>query len=161
MIPSIDFETYSEAGYVWTGAKWGALDGAPSGKNRYGLGCVGAAVYAEHPSTEVLSLAWSSGFWKPGDMNPETLFLHIESGGLLAAWNAPFEYWIWNKVCVPRYNWPPLPLRQLRCSMARARAWCLPPGLDAAGDALCAVPPPMGHVPMPPVAAFDDSDIPF
>lgn len=135
-IVSMDFETYSEAGYVWNGERWGALPGAPSGKNRYGLGCVGIAVYAEHPSTEVLCLSYGGKRWKPGDYPPETLFLHIESGGLVAAFNAPFEWWIWNTICTKRYSWPPLPLRQLRCSAARARAHALPPSLEMAGDVL-------------------------
>lgn len=135
-VVSLDFETYSEAGYVWNGKRWGALPGAPSGKNRLGLGCVGAAAYAEHPSTEVLCLAHGAHLWKPGDPAPETLFLHIENGGLWAAWNAPFEWWIWNTVCTRQYGWPHLPLRQGRCSAARARAWSLPPSLAGAGEAL-------------------------
>ena len=55
-LPEMDFETYSEAGFLWdeAGQKWGC----PKGATRKGIFAVGAAVYAEHPSTEVLSLAY-------------------------------------------------------------------------------------------------------
>jgi len=58
VLPDMDFETYSEAGYAWdaTARKWGALPGAPASKR--GLSAVGAARYAEHPSTDVLCLAY-------------------------------------------------------------------------------------------------------
>ena len=137
MIPTLDFETYSEAGYVWDVAagKWAALPGAPSGKK--GLPVVGAAVYATHPSTEVLCLAYDIGrgpqIWRPGDSPPSPLWNYVSLGGMLEAWNSGFEHWIWNHVCVPRYGWPPLPQRQLRCAMARARAHALPGSLEAAG----------------------------
>lgn len=137
MIATIDFETRSEAGYVWDAAagKWAALPGAPQGKK--GLSVVGAAVYATHPTTDVLSLAYDLGagprLWSPGDLPPFPLFEYIHAGGLLEAWNSGFEHWIWNHVCVPKYGWPPLPQRQLRCAMARARAHALPGSLDAAG----------------------------
>jgi DNA polymerase bacteriophage-type len=143
-IPTIDFETYSEAGHVWDieANKWAALPGAPSGKK--GLPVVGAAVYATHPSTEVLCLAYSlpdgvSRMWVPGGQYPFGLFQHIRNGGLLEAWNSGFEHWIWNHVCVPRYGWPPLPQRQLRCAMAKARAHALPGSLEKAGEVVGAV----------------------
>lgn len=52
----LDFETWSAAGYVW------GDDGkfhAPKGAKDKGLRTVGAAAYAEHPSTEVLTLSYS------------------------------------------------------------------------------------------------------
>jgi DNA polymerase bacteriophage-type len=142
-LPTIDFETYSEAGYVWDidQNKWAALPGAPSGKK--GLPVVGAAVYATHPSTEVLCLVYDLGagprLWRPGHLTPDDLFGYVQSGGLLEAWNSGFEHWIWNHVCVPRYGWPPLPQRQLRCAMARARAHALPGSLEKAGEVVGAV----------------------
>lgn len=137
MLPTLDFETRSEAGFIWDAAagKWAALPGAPSA--RKGLPVVGAAVYATHPTTDVLSAAYDLGggprLWRPGNPPPTDLWLHVIQGGLLEAWNSSFEHWIWNHVCVPRYGWPGLPLRQLRCAMARARAHALPGSLEAAG----------------------------
>lgn len=144
VLPDMDFETYSEAGYVWNDEteKWDALPGAPSGAARYGLGCVGAAVYSEHPTTDALSFKYDlkdgkgQRFWTPGLPNPQELFDYLAAGGLIEAWNAPFERWIWMNVCVPRYGWPVLPLRQLRCAMAKARAFALPGALGKAAEVL-------------------------
>jgi DNA polymerase len=141
VLPDLDFETYSEAGYVWDEArgKWGCLRGT----DKKGLGVVGAQVYAEHPSTEVLSLYYDlkdgrgARRWLPTDpMPPVDLFEHVACGGLLEAWNSGFEYRIWNLVCRRRYGWPALPLEQLRCAMAKSRAWSLPGALGKAGQVL-------------------------
>ncbi len=143
----LDFETYSEAGFVWNEEtnKWGALDGAPQGKK--GLPVVGAAAYATHPSTEILSLYYDlkqgagRKHWKPGTPLPVDLFRHIYSGragagSILEAHNSGFEHWIWNHVAVKKYMFPPLPQAQLRCSMAKARAFSLPGALGNLGDVL-------------------------
>ena len=142
VLPDADFETYSEAGFVWNAARQ-AWDGPPNApQNKKGLPVVGAAVYALHPSTEVLSLAYDlkdgrgRRRWLPGDPPPSDLFAHLAAGGLLEAWNSGFEHWIWNHVCVPKYGWPLLPLRQLRCAMAKARAFALPGALGKAADVL-------------------------
>lgn len=143
ILPDFDFETYSEAGFVWDEAagKWRALPGASQGKK--GLPVVGAQVYAEHPSTEVLSLYYDlkdgrgRRRWLPSDpLPPIDLLQHVQAGGILAAWNSGFEYRIWNLVCCRRYGWPPLPLHQLRCDAAKSRAFALPGALAKAGDVL-------------------------
>lgn len=131
-----DFETYSEAGHVWDEAtrKWKLPKGA--GSKRKGLGVVGAAAYAEHPTTEVLTLSyrlphWPEGAkarWRPGEPNPQPLFDFLAQGGVMEAHNVMFERLIWEKVCVPKYGWPShLPwFYQFRCSMAKARVNALP-----------------------------------
>lgn len=142
VIGDIDFETYSEAGYLWNVAenKWSALPGAAQGKK--GLPVVGMAAYAMHPSTEVFTCSYNlkDGLgvrrWKPGAPLPFDLFEHLRAGRLLAAWNAGFERWIWERVCVPKYGWPPLSVAQLRCDMAKARASALPGALGKAGAVL-------------------------
>lgn len=142
ILADLDFETYSEAGFVWapTLGKWTCLPNATG--NKKGLKIVGAQVYAEHPSTEVLSLYYDlkdgrgRRRWLPNDPAPLDLFAHVARGGLLAAWNAAFEYRIWNLVCRRRYGWPALPLHQTRCDMAKARAFSLPGGLDKCGTVL-------------------------
>lgn len=142
VLPDFDFETYCEAGFVWSLAlnKWKRPAGAPS--NKKGLAVVGAAVYSEHPTCEVLSLKYDlkdgrgAQWWRPGYPSPVALFDHLARGGLLEAHNVGFEAWIWRNVCVPRYGWPALPEAQLRCSMAKARAHALPGALDALGDVL-------------------------
>lgn len=142
ILPDMDFETYSEAGFVWNDdlQKWDGPPNSPQGKK--GLGVVGTGVYAQHPTTDILSLYYDlkdgrgRRHWKPGDPDPVDLFTHVQGGGLIEAWNAGFEHWIWNCVAVRRYGWPPLPQRQLRCAMAKARAFSLPGALDNTGTVL-------------------------
>lgn len=147
-----DFETYGEAGFVWEepSAKWNARKnalewglgkwGQPKGASgtKKGLSVVGAAVYSEHPATEVLTFsyklpqiwwnghAWNyGGFlrrWKPGEALPEDLFAFLRAGGLFEAHNIAFERLIWKNVCVEKYGWPDPDafFYQFRCSMAQA-----------------------------------------
>lgn len=140
ILPDMDVETFSAAGFVWdrVDGKWTCLPGAPGSKK--GLPIVGAAVYATHESTELLSLAYNlkDGYgqrrWRQGDPPPLALFQYIAAGGLLECWNSGFEHWIWNQHCVPILGWPPLPLAQLRCCMAKARAHAMPGKLEKFGE---------------------------
>lgn len=130
-LPTIDFETYSEAGYRWEGGKWHKLEGA----TKPGLAAVGLDVYARHPSTEVLCLYYDlqdgGGVrgWLPWLPAPEDLFAHVRSGGLIEAFNVGFELAIWTHVCAARMGWPELRPEQLRCAMAKAVAFAMPPNL--------------------------------
>lgn len=132
---TIDVETYSEAGYMFDE---GYFKKIISGG---GLALVGAAAYSEHSSTEVISLAYSlhggeTKLWAPGADIPIELLAHIEQGGLVEAHNAMFEYFIWLNVLHLRMGWPMLPIPQLRCSQAKARAFNIPGGLLKATEAL-------------------------
>jgi DNA polymerase len=116
MIYSIDFETRS------------AID----------LSDRGLDIYANDSTTEVLCIAYG--------MYPDRIRLvdssiidknfplldHVRNGGKIQAWNAMFEYAIWNCVCVPKYGWPELKLEQCIDSMAIAAANNVP---QALGDA--------------------------
>ena len=141
-LPTIDFETFSPAGYVWNPhkQKWGAPPGVqPTQK---GLFAVGAVVYAEHPLAEPLVLRYNmrdgggTRYWRPGMPNPEDLFRYLAAGGLVEAHKAMFERIIWNYVCRRKYGWPELRGSSLRCSLAKARAWGLPGALGNLGKAL-------------------------
>jgi len=119
MIYSIDFETRS------------AID----------LPDRGLDIYANDFSTEVLCIAFGNGssdsvvVTKPQITTSNDLaFLlaHVKSGGKIAAWNAMFEYAIWNCVCVPKYSWPPLKLTQVIDTMAVAAANNAPQALEDA-----------------------------
>jgi DNA polymerase len=96
------------------------------------LGAVGASAYSEHPSTEVLSLAYDlkdgqgARMWLSFMPPPVKLFEHIAKLGLLEAHNSAFEWHIWSNVCHARMGWPALPYWLLRDSMAKARAFSLP-----------------------------------
>jgi DNA polymerase len=116
MIYSIDFETRS------------AID----------LSDRGLDIYANDSTTEVLCIAYG--------MYPDRIRLvdssiidknfplldHVRNGGKIQAWNAMFEYAIWNCVCVPKYGWPKLALTQCIDTMAIAAANNVPQSL---GDA--------------------------
>lgn len=142
-LPDMDFETYSEAGYWWDQSANKGLGRWRSVSNgEGGIFAVGAPVYSEHPSTEVLSLAYNlkdgkgERLWLPGMPPPQDLFDHIASGGLVEAHNSGFEWLIWTNVCWRRMGWPPLPLGQLRCSASKSRAFSIPGSLEKGGDAL-------------------------
>jgi DNA polymerase len=115
MIYSIDFETRSH------------IDLADQGLD----------IYANDPTTEVLCIAYGSN---PNNVRViDSVFTqnfplldHVRNGGKIQAWNAMFEYAIWNCVCVPKYGWPPLKLEQCIDSMAIAAANNIPQSL---GDA--------------------------
>ena len=139
-LPDFDFEAYSEAGYLWVEDGLGWL--APKGATRKGIFAVGAAVYSEHPSTEVISLAYDlkdglgPRLWVPGMPPPVELFAYIQGGGLLEAHYSNFEYQVWKNVCVARMGWPDLPFWQLRDSMAKAQAYGLPGALGKIAEVL-------------------------
>ena len=140
--PSFDFETYSESGFAWddVAMKWRTPEGAP--KTSRGLSVVGVRAYVEHPSFDVLSLAYDlrdgtgPHLWRPGMANPHDLLAHVERFGILSGWNTEFELTVWNHHCAKRYGWPRLMIEQLRCSMAKARVHGLPGKLENAGRVL-------------------------
>jgi DNA polymerase len=120
MIYSIDFETRSFAN----------------------LPDVGLDIYANDPTTEVLCIAFGTN---PTDVDVSKphitktnfglnhLLEHVRNGGKIQAWNAMFEYAIWNCVCVPKYGWPVLKLEQCIDTMAIAACNNVPQSLDEAG----------------------------
>jgi len=106
----------------------------------------GLDIYANDPTTEVLCIAFGTS---PDNVEVQTpivvdqlptqlnlLLGHVASGGKIQAWNAMFEYAIWNCVCVPKYGWPPLKLEQCIDTMAIAAANNIPQALDDAGALL-------------------------
>ena len=117
MIYSIDFETRSKAN----------------------LPDVGLDIYANDPTTEVLCIAFGTAPENVQVFKPDRgfgllrLLNHVRNGGKIQAWNAMFEYAIWNCVCVPRYGWPALKLEQCIDTMAVAAANNIPQSLDDAG----------------------------
>ena len=102
----------------------------------------GAARYSRDQSTDVLCLAYSDGekvrSWFPSRKEPTKLLYHVEGGGIIRAWNAYFEYCIWNHVCVPKYGWPPLAVEQLRCTATDAMILGLYRGLENTADMVMA-----------------------
>ena len=103
----------------------------------------GLDVYANDFSTQVICIAFGT---TPEDvqvvapLSPNqhlaVLLDHVREGGKIQAWNAMFEYAIWNCVCVPKYGWPPLKLEQCIDTMAIAAANNIPQSLEEAGAAM-------------------------
>lgn len=143
VLADMDFEGYSEAGYEYDveAVKWKLIKGTPD-SCKSGLEGVGTRCYVEHGTTEGLSLAYNlkdgtgPHIWIPDGPKPLDLFEHIASGKLIEAWNSMFEYEFWTQVMTRRYGWPTVPLEQLRCAMAKARAFSLPGKLEVACKAV-------------------------
>lgn len=137
-LPTLDFECYSEAGYV-RNLKTGGWDKlGPKG----GIADVGAWAYSRHPSTEIIWLAYDlldgNGVqsWFPWLPAPLALFEHVTAGGLLEAHNSFFEYAVWNNVFRRQCGAPKLPIGQLRDSAAVCAAYGLPRSLEKSGEVL-------------------------
>lgn len=102
----------------------------------------GTSVYARHPSTEILCLAYcfKQGpveIWTPGDAAPEALLDAVAWGvELVEAHNVFFERNIWRWICNERMGWPDVRFENWRCSMAACCRLTLPRSLDEAGAAL-------------------------
>ena len=135
----LDFETYSEAGFIWH--EQSQKYKSPPNAMKKGLPSIGAVAYSEHESTEVLSCAYSldsvtKKLWIPGMPPPFDLFDYVNSGGLVEAWNVKFERWIWINVCIKKYGWPGVKDSQWRDAAAKAVAHALPRSLDPCGEVL-------------------------
>ncbi len=102
----------------------------------------GAHVYSEGKRTDVLCMAYAIGengvrLWKYGESFPGELRSALKRDDcIFVAHNAAFEFLIWNHVCVKKYNWPPLPLKKLDCTMIRAFSMGLPGTLERAAKAV-------------------------
>ena len=92
--------------------------------------------YVRHKHTSITKLGWAIAddpisVFSPGDRDPHLLLDHIENGGMLDAWNAPFEIGVWHHV-IPRQfpHWPIPRVEQFNCTMARAQVLSLPASLE-------------------------------
>lgn len=123
----IDFETQSEAD----------------------LQQVGAWVYSQHPSTDIIVMCWKIrykefmgetdtlvGTWHPGDPFPEEVDLAIRAHYELEAHNYSFELGIWENIGRPRYGFPLVFPKQWRDTMAVAHYYALPGKLESLCRAL-------------------------
>lgn len=144
VLPSWDVETYSEAGFIWDEVSQKFKP--PIGATKKGLPAVGSSVYFEHPTADIICMAYDlkdgrgRRRWKPGQPNPRDLIDYLltyddstapsySQPGLITAHNSGFEIRCAIHVLHKKYNWPLLNIRQMRCSMAKARAFSLPGAL--------------------------------
>ena len=103
------------------------------------LRLTGTHLYAVDPSTRVTVLCYAIGTgpvrtWTGGPC-PYDLYDAIQSGYVVVAHNYLFELNIWAAILVP-LGFPPIPLSQWSCTMARALVAGLPASLELVGHAL-------------------------
>jgi hypothetical protein len=143
--PTFDLESFSCAGFCWTGpsekyplGRWVP----PPGAKQPGIAAVGSAAYAEHPTTELLCASYDldDGLgvrrWLPGQPMPLDLRVHLEDGGTLEFHKADFEVGMWAAQLVAKHGWMPLPAGAARCSMAKAHVAQYPGTLGNLGAVL-------------------------
>lgn len=127
---TFDFETRSKIELKKSGAYKYSLD--PSTRPT----CLAAQVQGS-PTSLFLSFHQVN---RPWEMVPEpfktTWLWSINERYLFTAHNAFFERCIYENIMVGRYGWPEIPLRQYRCTAAKAAACALPRALEAAGEAM-------------------------
>lgn len=109
---------------------------------------VGARVYAEHPSTEILMVSFSLDEenvynWNPYFPNSASL-IKFKSGirqvkrkrKAIRAHNAEFEYWIWNLVGTRQFGWPKFGIEHFYDTMVPACIAGYPASLENATETL-------------------------
>lgn len=114
---------------------------------------LGLERYFADPEAEVLCMSWdmqdglgvrswhprlltTSGVAGERGGQPRELLDHVARGGKVRGWNVIFEWYAWNRFCVPLYGWPPLQLSQLVDTMAEAAAMNMPQALGRCAVAL-------------------------
>lgn len=109
---------------------------------------VGAWNYSVHPSTEILCMAYAVnngpiGLETKKDLERNYLQIPVmvfdsvfDKNPIFTAHYSMFENYIWHNILVKRYGWPKIPLRQWRCTAAKAASHALPRSLKNAADAL-------------------------
>jgi len=102
----------------------------------------GAHVYASHPTTDALCMAYALDngpvkIWILGEPLPDLIWKCMANQSVtFTAQNAQFEFLIWNYVCTQKYKWPNLPIRRMDCTMIRAYNMGLPGSLEMAAKAV-------------------------
>ena len=129
--------------------------------SRVNLKTAGMYRYAEDESTDLLCVCWAIddgpvSAWIPSadpgfafdvaDIDgqimcgsggiPTELAAWIQEGKEVHCWNAAFERAVLNGPAGQRYGFPKLEIKQMRCSMARARYCSLPGRLEDAANEL-------------------------
>lgn len=127
---TFDFETRSRCELKKTGAYKYSLD--PSTRPT----CLAFKVRGEN-RVYFLDFEMVNRQWE--DL-PEALRLmwarFIRKDYEFAAQNAFFERCIYENILVARYGWPPIDVRQYRCTAAKAAACALPRNLEGSGESL-------------------------
>lgn len=95
--------------------------------------------YSKHPDTVILMMSYKyddgpTHLWLPGDELP--LFVKEPNKYTLCAFNAQFEYAIWNDVGVSKYGFTPCQIKSYTDIMALCGRYGLPQSLEKACEVL-------------------------
>lgn len=106
----------------------------------------GAAVYSEHPSTEIICLGYvphddvpyviPGADLKFGDTDPDFQILAEDPEVIFIAHNVAFEKSIWRNIMVPVFGWPDIPDERWLDTMASCAMKGLPLKLEKAAAVL-------------------------
>jgi DNA polymerase len=104
------------------------------------LALMGTGAYVEHPSTQVLVVAYALDdqpvrTWQPGQPAPNDLLQALAGGCRVIAHNFGFDCAVWHHHLVP-HGWPAIPLGRWSCTAFRSRLARLPASLEAAAQVL-------------------------
>lgn len=106
-------------------------------------GAVTAYQYARHSGTDIWCMSWAINdgpvrLWDPWEDEPfpDDVVHALRQGAVFQAFNAGFEWNIWNGILVPRWGLPELDIEQMDCTAARAAVMALPRSLEGAGAAM-------------------------
>lgn len=108
---------------------------------------IGSALYAEHPSTDVMCIGFqrttplmiTDRMLASDETSEEEHVLYEfanDPNTIFVAHNAIFEQRIWEEVMVKKHGFPSLPIYRWRCTMAKAYANGLPGGLKKAAKVM-------------------------
>jgi DNA polymerase len=91
----------------------------------------------DHAPPDVIECdLFGKGDSSEADIQEARLLYAVEEGAEIHAWNANFEFNVWNNIFAPRFNWPVLPIERFHCTMATAACAGLPMSLDDAALAV-------------------------
>lgn len=115
----LDFETYSECPITKAGRR----------------------KYVCHPSTNIVCKGYAFDdqpvyIWTPAKLEIDDIMSHVSSGYSVYAFNAAFDWGIWNAVGVEHFGWPELSLDQMVDVQALCRTYTLPGSLAGAGEVM-------------------------
>jgi len=103
---------------------------------------VGADVWTKHEDTAPILCGYAIDDDEPESIDfdeigqEDGLLNAIANGAQIHAWNANFEWNVWNNICALRYGWPKLDISRFHCTMCAAACAGLPMSLDEAAPAV-------------------------
>lgn len=96
---------------------------------------VGVDVWTKDTRTQVICYSFAIDDDEPVKRGLGTDLIDFDAGMEIHAWNASFEFAVWNNIMAPRYGWGKPPIERFHCTMATAALAGLPMDLEQAAEA--------------------------